>query len=161
AIQSALRIRSEETAGRAEPVLATPVSRVQYAFSHLTIAFGGTFAVMVLLGLTFGVSDAAVTGDAGAIGQAVGAALLFRPGGWVFGGARPSPDWFVPARPRVCRGGVGRVLRDRDVRAGARSRRLGAEPLPVPARPDVSRRHRQGRAARGARRDRRVAHRAR
>ena len=83
AIQSALRLRSEETAGRAEPVLATPTSRTRFAASHLTIAFGGTLAVMVVLGLTFGVSDAAVTGNTGAIGQSVGAALLFVPAVWL------------------------------------------------------------------------------
>jgi ABC-2 type transport system permease protein len=86
AIQSALRLRSEETAGRAEPVLATPVARARFAASHLTIAFGGTLLVMVVLGATFGVADAAVTGDAGAIGQSVVAALLFVPAVWVLVG---------------------------------------------------------------------------
>jgi ABC-2 type transport system permease protein len=86
AIQSALRIRSEESAGRAEPVLATPVSRVRFAASHLTIAFGGTLAVMIVLGVTFGVSDAAVTGDAGAIGQSVVTAVLFVPAVWLLVG---------------------------------------------------------------------------
>ena len=42
AIQSALRVRGEETSTRAEQVLATPVSRVRFAASHLAIAFGGT-----------------------------------------------------------------------------------------------------------------------
>jgi ABC-2 type transport system permease protein len=86
AIQSALRLRSEETAGRAEPVLATPVSRARFAASHLTIAFGGTLAVMVVLGAAFGVSDAAVTGDAGAIGQSLVAGLLFVPAVWLLVG---------------------------------------------------------------------------
>jgi ABC-2 type transport system permease protein len=86
AIQSALRIRSEEAAGRAEPVLATPVSRLRFAASHLAIAFGGTLAVMLLLGVTFGVSDAAVTGDTDAIGQAVVASLLFVPAVWLLVG---------------------------------------------------------------------------
>ena len=83
AIQSALRIRSEETGTRAELVLATPVSRVRFAWSHLLIAFGGTLAVMLLLGLTFGVADAAVTNDAGAVGQAIVAALAFAPAVWL------------------------------------------------------------------------------
>jgi ABC-2 type transport system permease protein len=86
AIQAALRIRSEESAGRAEPVLATPVSRVRFAASHLSIAFGGTMAVMILLGVTFGVSDAAVTGDAGAIGQSIVAAAVFVPAVWLLVG---------------------------------------------------------------------------
>ena len=41
AIQSALRIRSEETSGHAEEVLATPVSRSRWAIGHVTVAFGG------------------------------------------------------------------------------------------------------------------------
>jgi ABC-2 type transport system permease protein len=86
AIQSALRIRSEEASGRAEPVLATPVSRLRFASSHLAIAFGGTLAIMIVLGVTFGVADAAVTGDTGAIGQAVVAALLFVPAVWLLVG---------------------------------------------------------------------------
>ena len=86
AIQSALRIRGEETAGRAEPVIATPVSRLRFAASHLAIAFGGTVAVMLLLGVTFGVSDAAVTGDAGAIPQSIGAAVVFIPAVWLLAG---------------------------------------------------------------------------
>jgi ABC-2 type transport system permease protein len=83
AIQSALRVRSEETSARAEPVLATPVSRVRFAGSHLLIAFGGTVAVLLLVGLTFGVSDLAVTSDGHAIGQSVVGALAFIPAVWV------------------------------------------------------------------------------
>jgi ABC-2 type transport system permease protein len=96
AIQSALRLRGEETAGRAEPVLATPTSRTGFAASHLAIAFGGTLAVMVVLGLTFGVADAAVTGDAGAIGQSVVAALLFVPAVWLLVGLTTALIGCVP-----------------------------------------------------------------
>ena len=63
AIQSALRIRSEETSTHAEQVLATPVSRVQFAASHLAVAFGGTLVILLLVGLGFGGTAAAVTGD--------------------------------------------------------------------------------------------------
>ena len=50
AIQSALRLRSEETSTHAEQVLATPVSRLQFAMSHLVVAVGGTLVVLVLAG---------------------------------------------------------------------------------------------------------------
>ena len=41
-IQAALRLRAEETALRAEPLLATGVTRTRWAASHLVMAFGGT-----------------------------------------------------------------------------------------------------------------------
>ena len=84
AIQSALRIRSEETSTHAEQVLlATPVSRLRFAASHLVLAFGGTLGVLAVVGLAFGVSDAAVTGDAGAISQSIVGSLAFAPAVWV------------------------------------------------------------------------------
>ena len=78
AIQSALRIRSEETSTHAEQVLATPVSRARFAASHLAMAFGGTLVILLLVGLAFGVADAAVTGDADAIWQSIVGALVVR-----------------------------------------------------------------------------------
>jgi polyether ionophore transport system permease protein len=86
AIQSALRIRSEETSTHAEQVLATPVSRTRWATSHLTIAFGGTLVVLFLLGAAFGVSDASVTGDPGAIWRSLLGSLAFAPAVWVLVG---------------------------------------------------------------------------
>jgi len=107
AIQSALRIRSEESAGRAEPVLATPVSRLRFAASHLAIAFGGTVAVMVLLGVTFGVADAAVTGDRGAIGQSVVAAMVFVPAIWLLVGLTTTLIGCVPRATAVAWAALG------------------------------------------------------
>jgi ABC-2 type transport system permease protein len=86
AIQSALRMRSEETSGRGEQVLATPVPRLRFAWSHLTIAFGGSALVLALTGVTFGLVDAAITGDAGVIGQAVLGSVLFAAAVWVLVG---------------------------------------------------------------------------
>jgi polyether ionophore transport system permease protein len=83
AIQSVLRIRGEETSGYAEGVLATGVSRTRWAASHLTIAFVGTLGVLFLIGAAFGVSDAAVTGDTSAIGQAIVGSLAYAPAVWV------------------------------------------------------------------------------
>jgi ABC-2 type transport system permease protein len=86
AIQAALRIRTEETGGRAESVLATPVSRVRWATSHLAIAFGGTVLVLLLVGAAFGVSAAAVTSDATLVSDAVIGSLTFVPAVWVLVG---------------------------------------------------------------------------
>ena len=48
-IQATLRLRTEETAGRAEPVLATAVGRLQWAGSHLVFAILGPAAVLLHL----------------------------------------------------------------------------------------------------------------
>jgi ABC-2 type transport system permease protein len=86
AIQSALRIRGEETSSHAEQILATPVSRLRFAGSHLAIAGGGTLVVLFLAGLAFGLADAAVTADAGAVWTSVVGALGFAPAVWVLVG---------------------------------------------------------------------------
>jgi ABC-2 type transport system permease protein len=86
AIQATLRMRSEETSTHAEQILATPVSRVRFAGSHLTIALGGTLVVLSLVGIAFGVSDAIVTNDAGAIGQSIVGAIAFTPAVWLLVG---------------------------------------------------------------------------
>ncbi len=86
AIQSALRIRSEETSAHAEEVLATPVSRARWATSHLAMAFGGTLVVLFLIGATFGVSDAAVTDDTNAIWRSIVGSLAYAPAVWVLVG---------------------------------------------------------------------------
>jgi ABC-2 type transport system permease protein len=86
AIQSALRIRSEETSGHAEKVLAGPVSRARWASGHLAMAFGGTLVVLFLIGAAFGMSDAAVTGETGAIWRSLLGSLAFAPAVWVLVG---------------------------------------------------------------------------
>jgi ABC-2 type transport system permease protein len=86
AIQSTLRIRGEEASTHAEPVLATPVSRTRWVASHLAIAFGATVVLLLVTGLSFGISDAAVTGDAGAIAESVVGAMVYSPAVWVLVG---------------------------------------------------------------------------
>jgi ABC-2 type transport system permease protein len=86
AIQSALRIRREETSTHAEQLLATRVSRVQFATSHLVIAFVGTLVILAAAGAGFGVADAAVTRDVGAIGHSIVGAIVYVPAVWVLVG---------------------------------------------------------------------------
>ncbi|WP_043667334.1 ABC transporter permease [Streptomyces xylophagus] len=56
AVSSVLRLHSEETGQRAEPILANAVGRLRWAAGHLTIAFAGAVLIMLLsgLGLTLG-----------------------------------------------------------------------------------------------------------
>jgi ABC-2 type transport system permease protein len=80
ATQALLRLRSEETAGRAEPLLATAVSRTGWMGSHLAVTLFGTVLLVVLAGLAAGVTYGVVIGDIG--GQAprlVAAALAYLP----------------------------------------------------------------------------------
>jgi hypothetical protein len=51
AVQSTLRLRTEEMSLRAEPLLATPLSRRRWAMSHLAVAFGRSVLVLFVAGL--------------------------------------------------------------------------------------------------------------
>ena len=83
AVSSVLRLRSEETGGRAEVLLATAVSRERWAASHLTVALAGSALIMVLAGLGMGITYAVIAGDAEQVGRLTGAALAFVPPLWV------------------------------------------------------------------------------
>ena len=86
-VQAALRLRVEETTARAEPVLATPVTRLQWAASHLLFAFGGTVVVLGALGLAAGLAHGLRTGDLGGqLPRLLGGALVIVPAAWVVAG---------------------------------------------------------------------------
>lgn len=65
AVQATLRLRSEEVAQRAEPLLATMVRRSEWAASHLGIALLGAAAVLLATGLAAGVVHGLRVGDVG------------------------------------------------------------------------------------------------
>ncbi len=72
AISVVLRLRSDETSQRAEPVLATAASRVSWGASYLTTAAAGSAAVLAGAGLAFGLRG----GDTGTqVPRLLGAAL--------------------------------------------------------------------------------------
>ncbi len=79
-VSSVLRPHVEETAGRAEPVLAGGVGRIGWAAGHLLIAFGGAALIMVAggLGLTAGYGHE--------LPAVLGAALIQVPAVWLLGG---------------------------------------------------------------------------
>ncbi|WP_406726310.1 ABC transporter permease [Streptomyces sp. GD-15H] len=82
-VMAALRPRSEETAGRAEPLLATGLSRARWVGGHLAVAMGGGTFVLLMAGLGFGIAGAASTGDGSLFPKLVGAALAYAPALWV------------------------------------------------------------------------------
>jgi ABC-2 type transport system permease protein len=86
AISSALRLRSEETALHAEPVLATPISRPRWVASQLAVTLAGSVVVLTAAGLGTGLAYALAAGDLGQVPRLVGVALAYTPAVWVLVG---------------------------------------------------------------------------
>ncbi|WP_419996744.1 ABC transporter permease [Streptomyces boninensis] len=82
-VMAALRPRAEETAGRAEPLLSTGLSRTRWVLSHAIVAAIGGTALLLLAGIGFGASGAGSTGDGGLFLKLVGASLAYAPALWV------------------------------------------------------------------------------
>ena len=78
-ISAALRLRTEEAAGRAAPVLAAPASRTRWAGSHVVLALGGTTLLLVVVGLGAGAVRAAQTGRTAELGRLLVAAVAQLP----------------------------------------------------------------------------------
>ena len=63
AVSSALRLTSEETSGRLEPLLATGLSRARWMLGTLTMTVLGSAAVLLAAGLGLGSTYALSTSD--------------------------------------------------------------------------------------------------
>ncbi|MET8353680.1 MULTISPECIES: ABC transporter permease [unclassified Micromonospora] len=86
-IQAALRARAEETAGRAEPLLATAVSRTRWLAAHLLFALLGPAVVLSVTGLATGLAYGLSVGDVGGeLPRLLGAGLAQVPAAWVLAG---------------------------------------------------------------------------
>ena len=79
AVASVLRVRGEETAGRAELMLATPLDRRRLLGSGLVVTTGAALLLLVAAGLGAGLTAASVVGDSGMVGRQLGAALVQLP----------------------------------------------------------------------------------
>ncbi len=87
AVSAVLRLRSEETADRADPVLATGASRTSWGLSHLLIAAGGAILILAATGFGAGVGYALRSGGGGSeIARLVGAGLAQAPAALVIAG---------------------------------------------------------------------------
>jgi ABC-2 type transport system permease protein len=104
AVQSAYRARSEESALRAEVLLATPTSRGTLLWSHLAVALAGSVVVAGAAGAGTGIAYALVGGGAHQVTRLLGAALMFVPALWVFVGVTALA---VGAVPRFALGAWG------------------------------------------------------
>ncbi|GAA3812517.1 exporter of polyketide antibiotics [Sphaerisporangium flaviroseum] len=84
AIQATLRLRSEESALRAEPVLATSVGRLRWAGSHIAFSIAGPAAGLAAAGLAAGLAHGLNTGDVGReVPRVLAGALVQLPAVWV------------------------------------------------------------------------------
>jgi ABC-2 type transport system permease protein len=87
AIQATLRLRTEEVGLRAEPLLATAVGRLPWVASHLAFAVFGPAVVLVVLGLSTGLTAGAATGDVGGqLPRVLAGAVVQLPAVWVLAG---------------------------------------------------------------------------
>jgi ABC-2 type transport system permease protein len=86
-VQSVLRLYNEEIGQRAEPLLATPTSRIRWALGHLAISLFGTAVLLTSMGLAAGLAHGIRTGDVGGqLPRVLGAALVQVFAIWVFAG---------------------------------------------------------------------------
>ncbi|WP_345749335.1 ABC transporter permease [Streptomyces sp. ODS28] len=117
---AAVRLRGEETAGRAEPLLSTGLSRTRWVLGHVLVAAVGGTVLLALAGLGFGIAGAASAGRGGLVLSLTGAALAYAPALWVTAGVAVllfgwlpgavQAAWAVPVYAFVA-GYLGRMLR--------------------------------------------------
>ncbi|MCA2218738.1 ABC transporter permease [Jidongwangia harbinensis] len=82
-VSSALRIRTEETSGRAEPVLATATSRLTWLAGNLSVTLAGSALVLLAFGLGEGAAYGLTIADAGQVPRLAGVALAHLPAVWL------------------------------------------------------------------------------
>jgi ABC-2 type transport system permease protein len=108
AVSAVLRLRSEETDGRADPLLAAGVARTRWGASHLLIAAGGTILILAATGLGTGLGYALRSPGGGSeLGQLVGAGLAQVPAALVIGGLAVA---LFGLAPRFCAAGSWTAL---------------------------------------------------
>ena len=87
ALQASLQVRSEESKGHAETLLAGSVSRSRWAASHVLAALLGNLLVLGAAGVGAGATYALVTGDASRFWPVVLGMLAYAPAVWLLVGA--------------------------------------------------------------------------
>lgn len=110
AVSSVLRVRAEEAAGRAEPVLATATGRSRWLGGTVAVALAGPALALVASGVATGAVRAARTGDAADLGRGIGAALVHVPAVWVVAGVAVALVGLLPRAAAALAWGVVGVL---------------------------------------------------
>jgi ABC-2 type transport system permease protein len=108
ATSAVLRLRAEEGAGRAEPLLATAAGRVRWGLSHVAVAVAGTVLLLAVAGVAAGLGYGLRTGSAGPeAARLLGAALVQLPAALAVAGAAVA---LFGLAPRACVAGAWSVL---------------------------------------------------
>lgn len=110
AVAAVLRARAEESAGRAEPILATPVTRSAWMTSHLVTAAAGSGVILAGAGLATGVSYGAIGGGMARAPGLAAAALAYLPAVWLMAGLAAALIGFVPRASGAAWAGLGFCL---------------------------------------------------
>jgi ABC-2 type transport system permease protein len=111
AVSSVLRARTEESAGRAEPVLATATSRSAWLRSHVTVALVGSALLVLGSGAATALVRAAASGEAGSFGRLFAASLAYVPAVWAVAAVAVAAVGVLPrAAAAVAWGMVGYVV---------------------------------------------------
>jgi ABC-2 type transport system permease protein len=96
-VQALLRARTEEAAGRLEPVLAAAVSRRRWLGSQVAVAFGGTAVLLAVTGLVAVLGYGAASGDwGGGVRGLLGGSLAQVPATFALGGLVVAAVGLVP-----------------------------------------------------------------
>jgi ABC-2 type transport system permease protein len=82
-VSSAIRLRSEETDGHTEVLLATTTTRWRWAASHLAVALAGVAVLMLVAGVAMGIAAAVSLHDGSQFARVLAVALAQVPAAWV------------------------------------------------------------------------------
>ncbi len=95
-VATVLRVRAEETAGRAELALSGWQSRTEWFASHLTVAVLGAPVILLLGGVALGATGAQTVTEADLFGKVIAAAAAYIPALWLLAGITAALVGFSP-----------------------------------------------------------------
>lgn len=96
ALQAVMRMRGEETAGRAEPVLAAGATRTGWMIGYLVVAMAGSGFVLTAGALGLGATAAINQDDASLLVDLLGAGLAYLPAVWLVVGLVTATFGLIP-----------------------------------------------------------------
>lgn len=96
AILTTNKLRHEEVAGRAEPILTTATSRWAWVMSHLSIALIGSAALLLISSMALGIGAAISLGDSSVMLELISSALAYIPAVWIMAGLTILLFGFLP-----------------------------------------------------------------
>lgn len=83
-VQAVMRLRVDEAEGRAELLLATPLSRIGWFGRQLAVALGSTLTVALIAGLAAGLGFTLAGGETARFSTSLATVLVHLPAGMVF-----------------------------------------------------------------------------